>query len=79
MSRDAEPAFPCPEASALHFGNTDGYMGMTLRDYFAAMALSGELAGQTDNRIWMDKDIDRLARFAYLVSDAMLFIRAKNE
>lgn len=32
------PAFPAPEAGMEHFSAPSAYMGMTLRDYFAAHA-----------------------------------------
>ncbi len=32
------PAFPAPEAGMEHFSSPSAYMGMTLRDYFAAHA-----------------------------------------
>ncbi len=42
--------------------------GMTLRDYFAAKALNGLLAG----RILTRQDFEQNARAAYLLADAML-------
>ena len=43
-------------------------VGMTLRDYFAAAALQGLMASDTDGR-WSP---DEAARWAHLVADAML-------
>ena len=34
------PAFPAPEAGQQHFSDPSVYLGMTLRDYFAAMDFS---------------------------------------
>lgn len=48
--------------------------GMTLRDYFAAKALEGELASQSvDGGSW--HDVDKLAAYTYTVADAMLKAR----
>jgi hypothetical protein len=41
MTKDnGGPAFPAPEASVARFGagNEDAFMGLTVRDYFAARA-----------------------------------------
>lgn len=45
-------------------------VGMTLRDYFAAAALTGLVAGD-------DRTFRESARAAYIVADAMLAERAK--
>jgi hypothetical protein len=49
---------------------------LTTRDYFAAKAMQGELACQTqaDGDTW--NDLDRLAQRAYRIADAML--KARN-
>ena len=48
--------------------------GMTLRDYFAAKAMQGELAAQSvDGGSW--NDADKLAVYAYQIADAMLKAR----
>jgi hypothetical protein len=48
--------------------------GMTLRDYFAAKAMQGELACQNvDGGTW--HDINKLAVHAYQIADAMLKAR----
>jgi len=65
---DGGPAFPMgyhPE------GNNADHFGMTLRDYFAAAALQGNIAHPevTGNR-------DDIARDAYKYADAML--KARN-
>ncbi len=65
---DGGPAFPIPSDGHTH--GTEG--GMTLRDYFAARALSGYLSDPT----WReDIDMDRTARFAYCMADAMIRAR----
>lgn len=45
--------------------------GMSLRDFFAAMAMQGELASQTrqDDLTWSAKE---LAKRAYDIADAMM-------
>jgi hypothetical protein len=46
--------------------------GMTLRDYFAAKAMQGLLAGLTSTTVWSQ---DEVAETAYNVADAMLRAR----
>ena len=64
FGRDYEQAFPCPERVS------DGWRGMSLRDYFAAQALDPIL-------IENEADTDRIAAFAYRIADSMLKERAK--
>lgn len=45
--------------------------GMTLRDYFAAQALTGLITGAVF-------DEDRIARLAYQMADAMLEVRGRE-
>ncbi len=65
------PAFPY---SGVHKGEKENLIvdshGMTLRDYFAAMAMQGRLA----NPDWLCSD-DRTATEAYQIADAMLRAR----
>ena len=77
---DGGPAFPLPtEVSQNHFGNPDGYLGMSLRDWFAGQALAGLLA----NPDWSENEIchrtsDKSAvivQVAYQAADAMLAAR----
>jgi hypothetical protein len=64
------PAFPNEGGP----GNLWNEKGMTLRDYFAAKAMQGELACQNaDGGTW--HDINRLAVHAYQIADAMLKAR----
>jgi len=70
------PAFPVADpfacnapktmAEALRIAN-----GMTLRDYFAAKAMQGSLAGKTFDF----EEIELEAKMAYEISDAMLKAR----
>jgi hypothetical protein len=62
---DGGPAFPMgyhPE------GNSADQFGMTLRDYFAAAALQGNLIEPTANN-------EQIAKWAYSLADAMLKAR----
>lgn len=61
MKDTGGPAFP-----------VGSYAGMTLRDYFAAKALQGILAGHSDNTP------DVSAEWAYKYADAMLAQRNKT-
>ena len=64
------PAFPAP-AGVSHI--TD--QGMTLRDYFAAKAMTGlltaELVGEYSN--------EHVAEISYRIADAMMKARSKDE
>lgn len=71
---DGGPAFPGENSSAIS-------PGMSLRDYFAAAALQGILAGGFANTIPHD-DISggsQAAGFAYLYADAMLAERSERQ
>lgn len=50
----------------------------TLRDYFAAKALQGDLCGMPNSQAVEVIDPEALASFAYAVADAMLKERAKE-
>jgi hypothetical protein len=69
--KDGGPAFP----RLYPRSDEDGTNGMTLRDYFAAKALSGELSAQGPDFAWMDAKADALAARCYLIADAMLKAR----
>ena len=64
--KDGGPAFPCKESDGVYITR---FPGMTLRDCFAAQALSGcdssYYAYETD-----------LARYCYRVADAMIKARS---
>ncbi|MFN8776148.1 MAG: hypothetical protein ACK5XV_05205 [Flavobacteriales bacterium] len=59
------PAFPFTELNQTG-GVHAQYFGMTLRDYFAAMAMQGMLAASENYQT------HELAQYAYDVADAML-------
>ena len=75
---DGGPAFPAPEASQVHFGNPDGYMGLTLRDYFAAKALGVMCASNVNATGTFASPEGRaaVASVCYWMADAMLSARA---
>lgn len=82
MSKDnSNPAFPAPEASIARFGegNADAFMGISIRDYFAAKAITMfqgvEITCETDIRRRFD--FSDAASLAYQYADAMLAERAK--
>ena len=69
-----EPAFP-----AMHFDLADNEHGLTMRDYFAAQALTG---AQIWDAILNGKEasqfcggVNKLAEVAYAVADAMMEAR----
>lgn len=49
--------------------------GMDLRDWFAGLAMQGELASQDSENHWDSCNV--LAHYAYSVADAMM--KARNE
>ena len=59
------PAFPVPANEPIHSGST----GMMLRDYFAAMTITGCLPGPHT------RDYADFAAWAYQMADAMLEAR----
>lgn len=73
---DGGPAFPCEWD---YIGtNRAAANGMSLRDYFAAKAMQGQLCAQDGGEsfgIW--EDFSKLAAEAYAIADAMLSERAK--
>ena len=81
MSGYVEPAFP----GQLTYGDGQTeWTGMTLRDYFAAKAMQGELAAMQDPEGEVcgvaldapDETLARLAKHFYRLADAMLLARA---
>lgn len=68
--KDGGPAFPWGEHGT-HLG------GMTLRDYFAAKAMHGQLVSQTAVAFYDDSqdDAEGLADWCYQMADAMLAAR----
>lgn len=55
-------AFPCDNKS-------EGYTGMTLRDYFAAKAMQSVMTGEGYRMYHTPED---MAQLSYLMADAML-------
>jgi len=78
-TNDGGPAFPTE--NAMQTGPSScRYEGMTMRDYFAAKAMQGDLASQDEHEgHWMSDastdDLMERARFYYRVADAMLKAR----
>ena len=96
MSADnSGPAFPVQVRREEKYMDEGGYGrvrsflitegGMSLRDYFAAKAMQGELAAMNDPNNGMfgidldssDQTLDRLAQHLYRLADAMLAARTK--
>lgn len=76
MNREAldGPAFPRPASTDDTFSaRCSSQTGMTLRDYFAAKALQGLLAGRPD----ADCEVEGYCHDAYQHADAMLVERIK--
>ena len=69
--KDGGPAFPVGLSADQHAD----IAGMNLRDYFAAAALTGTLAGPTGG----PNTYEGLADAAYSAADAMLAAREREE
>lgn len=68
------PAFPI---NANESADRCIYIGMTLRDYFAAKAMQGELASQQEGYAWHSNE--KLAKHCYNIADAMLEERGNHD
>jgi hypothetical protein len=68
MKDDQQPAFPTLIDHGV--GGVQTFVGMTLRDYFAAAALTGFLANQS-----LTCEYKGYANDAYMVADEMLKAR----
>lgn len=65
------PAFPFAFAEQDHVSD-----GMTLRDYFAAKAMQGDLANASDdNIVCQHPTFESTAEIYYRIADAMLKVR----
>lgn len=67
---DGGPAFPHLHNTCQRVNESEMFPGMTLRDYFAAQALTGLLANPDGG-----SSIGEVARCAYRYADAMLAAR----
>lgn len=65
------PAYPSGNEVVLGDWRSSGHAGMTLRDYFAAKAMQGQVASEGE------ATAEDMASWAYLMADAMLAERAK--
>ena len=80
------PAFPRPASEFTKNGTLpDGndaepaQVGISIRDYFAAKAMQGELSSQGESvGTWPDRHVTALAERCYLIADAMLAAREKG-
>ena len=83
MSNDGGQAFPRPtKILKSHFGTEDeieSYEGMTLRDYFGAMALSGMITNGLElAKEGNDIDDKMISKMCYAIADAMIAERGKD-
>ena len=74
--KDCGPAFPATRLDK--DGELDYYMGMTLRDYFAAAALQSVIASNLSDGIDAQIDNAAVALHSYDIADAMLAERGKK-
>lgn len=73
---DGGPAFPIitPERNGQPLGTFIWARGLSIRDWFAGMAISALLADRS-----VDGTFERFAESAYLTADAMLLEREKRK
>lgn len=79
---DGGPAFPRDGNVQAHCKHVHSQSGMTLRDWFAGMALQGYLAGRenpTREMIPGDKHHHAVAMACYRYADAMIAARDGKE
>ena len=69
------PAFPSGNDVTLGDWKSNGHSGMTLRDYFAAKAMQGIFASNTEHDHADEHIFDAVAEAAYKQADAMLKAR----
>ena len=76
MNRRFEPAFPVTDTVIEGRSFEPDYMGMSLRDYFAAKAMQAIYMRQGGSPVDTDEmSMDYTARWAYKQADAMLEAR----
>jgi len=69
------PAFPTSE----EHGSSEGYPGMTLRDYFAAKALSGLIGRDWSHTKGEDEEIIAgMVKSSYTIANLMMIEREKS-
>lgn len=84
--KDGGPAFPVPSGHArikdYHAGHGEFEKtvavcesGASLRDYFAAKAMAGELSSQSETVVFTEKGFPNLAKRCYEIADAMIAAR----
>lgn len=76
---DGGPAFPIPPCGTgdPRDGMTTGSDGISIRDYFAAKAMQGMLASDSEDKISAWQNPEKAAAWAYQFADAMIARRAK--
>lgn len=76
--KDGGPAFPVPESVLDCRAFQPDYQGMTLRDYFAAQALTGLISGTLADGTTMGPTSETLfAQVSYQIADEMIRAREK--
>lgn len=78
MEEKKKPAFPTQKGKHYGFGTDD--LGMTLRDYFAAKAITGLTSATNQDGTWTAIGCaEEIALEAYSIADAMLTQRNKEQ
>lgn len=72
---DGGPAFP---VDVIHGANIETALGMSMRDYFAGLAMQGDIAGVYSGLPldMTDEALDKISTLYYRVADAMLRARS---
>lgn len=78
MSKDSGQAFPVAPFTQPNGEFDWGKDGMSLRDYFAAAALQGDLASQcAETGEWQEAQFEKLAERMFKIAAAMIKERNK--
>lgn len=73
--KDGGPAFPTENFDNMR-ERPNGFLGMSLRDYFAGQALTG-LCANMGNERFVEMSADHMADVCFLYADAMIAERSK--
>jgi hypothetical protein len=80
LSRSGGPAFPVKITHSEPDNISREYIGMTLRDYFAAKAMQANLSAERTQQWLVEgknliEQFEKIAMGSYLVADAMLKVK----
>lgn len=77
QNNNGGPAFPLPLLAGESYTGPGSWMGMSVRDYFAAQIAAGDAASSEWNTKVLQDGIEERAELYYRIADAMLKARSK--